>query len=253
MKNTILEHLKDLKKAVFRILIFFFTAFCLSYFYKEEIYALLLKPFIQNLSHLENRQIIYTNLSEAFVVYIQLSFFMALFLTVPFFLSQILYFISPGLLKKERKFAYICIFLIPMLLIVGVLFAYFYAFPVAWKFFLSFEQNNSKVLGIPLLLYVRMQDYLSLCVQIMIAFGLTFQLPAMIIILYKLKLISIKALRAQRRIVVVIAFGVAAIITPPDAMSQIILALIMILLYEISIYICLCIIPSSANNTSSMK
>ena len=241
MKKTLASHLIDLKKIVLRTSVFFLAVFFISYFYKEDIFKILLKPFIKSLNETSAKEIIYTNLTEAFVTYLQIAFFSSFLLTFTFLLAQIFYFSSPGLKKKERKLASVFVILIPVLMVLGILFSYFYAFDAAWKFFLSFEEKNKKILGIPLVLHLRMEDYISICIQIMIVFAAVFQLPAFLICCNRLKILSVKALRKYRKIVIVLAFAVAAVITPPDAMSQIILALIIIFLYEISILVCLCL------------
>lgn len=229
-------HFAALKNTIKRVLLFFLCMFGLSYFYAEEIYGVLLKPFVNEAG--VRRDIIYTSLTEAFVTYIELAFFTALLITMPFLSMQVLFFTMPALKKAERHFAYFIASMIPMLFILGVLMAYFYAFPAAWKFFLSFERANYARLGIALKLYAKLEEYLSLSVQIMLAFGITFQLPVLLVFLTKAKLLSIRTLKESRRIVIVIIFIIAAIITPPDALSQIILASFMIVLYEISIMLC---------------
>lgn len=236
-KTPFLSHLAELKKVIKRVLLFFFGTFILSYIFSEKIYGLLLRPFVK-LAVLGSREIIYTSLTEAFVTYIELSFFVALLLSLPFLCFQILAFTIPALSKNERQFAYFLAGMMLLLFIAGISAAYFYAFPAAWKFFLSFENSNYAGLGISLKLYPKIEEYLALSVQIMLAFGIAFQLPVMLVFLTRLKLLSIKTLRKHRRLVIVIIFVIAAIITPPDALSQIILASFMILLYEASIVLC---------------
>ena len=239
------SHLVELRKAIKQVLLFFLIAFILSYIFSEKIYGILLKPFVEISS---SGTIIYTNLTEAFVTYIELSFFAALLLTLPVLCFQILSFSILALAKNERRFAYFLASMMPLLFISGVLIAYFYAFPAAWRFFLSFESSNYAGLGISLKLYPKIEEYLALSIQIMLAFGIAFQLPVMLVLLTKLNLLSIKTLKAHRRIVIVMIFIIAAIITPPDALSQIILGSFMIFLYEASIILC-----SLLANTNNAK
>ncbi len=236
---ALVEHFVELRKVVLRVALFFLCAFVVSYVYAEEIFGILLKPFVSSMSTLDHREIIYTSLTEAFVVYIQLAFFTALLVTLPCLCFQIFAFVMPALSNKEKKFACVLLCMVPLLFVAGVLTAYLYAFPAAWKFFLSFEKPNYAHLGLPLKFYVKLEEYLALAVEVMLAFGFAFQIPAVLVFLNRVGVLPIKTLRAQRKLVIVLIFIVAAVITPPDALSQIILASVMIMLYELSIFLCI--------------
>jgi sec-independent protein translocase protein TatC len=188
---------------------------------------------------------VYTELTEAFVTYLELAMFVAILVTIPFAFIQAFAFALPGLKPKEKRYAYLLLLSVPSLFLIGITIAYKYVFAAAWKFFLSFETSSG---GISIKLYPKISEYLHLALQIMFSFGIAFQLPVVLILLNKIGLITVEMLRANRRIVIVIIFAIAAVVTPPDAMSQIILASIMILLYEISILGCRALNGKTNNN-----
>jgi sec-independent protein translocase protein TatC len=179
--------------------------------------------------------VIYTGLTEAFFTYIQIAAFAALSLTMPVISFQIYKFIAPGLYPKERHIASAILCLAPILFWSGGLFVFYCVVPKAWQFFLSFEIKDATM---PLILEARISEYLHLIIQLILAFGLAFQLPVIFLILTLLGIVSSAFLINKRRIAIVINFVIAGIITPPDILSQIALALPMLLLYELSILAC---------------
>jgi len=233
-----IEHFRELKNKVVFVLLFFLAAFLISYIFSEKIYTFLLAPLSEYyISEGKQGSIIYTGLTEAFFTYIKIAFLSALFFTIPFFTLQFFSFVAPGLKKQEKKLLVVCLLATPLLFLLGAFVAYYFIFPSAWKFFLSFE--SASVGSIPIKLEARISEYLSLSSQIIIAFGMAFQLPVALTLLNKIGLISVDWLRKQRRLSIVIIFIVAAVITPPDVLSQVVLAGIMIFLYEISILLCI--------------
>lgn len=235
---VISEHFNELKKKISWTLSFFLCAFVGSYIFSGEIYRFLLAPLSDYyLSEGKKGNIIYTGLTEAFFTYIKVSFMSALFFTIPFIAFQIFSFASPGLKKGEKRVLVSCFIAIPLLFLIGAFVAYYFIFPEAWKFFMSFE--NTYFENLPIKLEARISEYLSLSSQIILAFGIAFQLPIAITLLNKIDLISVEWLKKQRRFGIVIIFIVAAVITPPDVFSQLALASIMILLYELSILLCI--------------
>ncbi|MCH9753803.1 MAG: twin-arginine translocase subunit TatC [Alphaproteobacteria bacterium] len=236
--TAISEHFNELKKRVFYTLSFFLFSFVVSYIFSDDIYRFLLAPLSEYYKSTgKTGSIIYTGLTEAFFTYIKVAFISALFFTIPFIALQIFYFSSPGLKKGEKRVLIACFLATPLLFLTGAFVAYYFIFPEAWKFFLSFE--NSSLENLPIKLEARISEYLSLSSQIILAFGIAFQLPIAITLCNKIDLISIEWLKEKRRFAIVIIFVVAAVITPPDVVSQLALASIMILLYELSILLCI--------------
>jgi len=228
------EHFAELKKRFLVIIAFFTTAFIICYYFSDDIYIFILKPLANATNHHE-RKIIYTGMTEAFFTYLKLSFWAAFLIIIPVISYQLYGFISPGLLQNEKKFILPALIIAPLLFYLGGLFVFYFVMPNAWQFFLSFENQNSLL---PIVLEARISEYLSVVMQLVTAFGLAFELPIVMLILSILNLVSAQQLKNKRRLAVVIIFISAAILTPPDVLSQIALAIPLILLYEISITIC---------------
>ena len=237
-QSTISEHLLELRSRIIKSLIFFLLAFIISYINDDKIYDFLLQPYVKALGSdgVANKRLIFTALQETFVTYLKLSFFSALFFSFPIFLIQIWKFIAPGLYSNEKKAILPFMIATPVLFLLGAFLAYQFIMPLAIKFFLSFESLTSQT-SMPIQLEAKVSEYLSLIMIFMIAFGLSFELPVLLILLATVGFIDSKYLSERRRYIIVIIFIVAAIITPPDPVSQIGLAIPLMLLYEISILI----------------
>ncbi|MEY3169994.1 MAG: hypothetical protein RL765_38 [Pseudomonadota bacterium] len=237
-QSTISEHLLELRSRIIKSLIFFVLVFIISYINADKIYDFLLQPYVKALGSdgLANKRLIFTALQETFVTYLKLSFFSALFFSFPIFLIQIWKFIAPGLYSNEKKAILPFMIATPVLFLLGAFLAYQFIMPLAIKFFLSFESLTSQT-SMPIQLEAKVSEYLSLIMIFMIAFGLSFELPVLLILLATVGFIDSKYLSERRRYIIVIIFIVAAIITPPDPISQIGLAIPLMLLYEISILI----------------
>jgi sec-independent protein translocase protein TatC len=237
-QSTISEHLLELRSRIIKSLIFFALAFIISYINADKIYDFLLQPYVKALGNdgVGNKRLIFTALQETFVTYIKLSFFSALFFSFPVFLIQVWKFIAPGLYSNEKKAILPFMIATPVLFLLGAFLAYQFIMPLAIKFFLSFESLTSQT-SMPIQLEAKVSEYLSLIMIFMIAFGLSFELPVLLILLATVGFVDSKYLSERRRYIIVIIFIVAAIITPPDPISQIGLAIPLMLLYEISILI----------------
>jgi len=229
-KYTFSDHFVELKKRLTIVIIFFLSASLISYYFSQEIFQFLLRPLVS--STLDTKRVIYTGLTEAFFTYLSLSAFVGFLLSIPIITFQIYSFISPGLYIAERRIARILLSASPILFMIGGLFVFYFVIPRAWNFFLSFEMNGGAT---PIVLEAKISEYLSLMVKLIMAFGIAFQMPIILIILSLFNIISSKILREKRRIAIVINFIIAGIITPPDILSQISLAIPMVLLYEFSI------------------
>jgi sec-independent protein translocase protein TatC len=228
-KMSLTEHLIELRKRLVRSAIAVGIGFFACYYYKDFIFDIITRPLTQVLP--KNSYLIYTGLTEAFFVYMKLAFFASLIITSPFIIYQIWKFISPGLLPKEKHYVFPFVISSTLLFVSGVMFGYFVALPPAFEFFVSF---NNKYLQAML----SFSDYLSLFVKFLLGFGISFELPVFIFFLTKLRIVNSKMLSKQRRYAILIIFIVAAILTPsPDALSQILMAIPLMFLYEVSIFV----------------
>lgn len=239
LNHSLLEHILELKKRLIFTISIFVVVFLGCYFLSTEIYKFLLSPLVHIYSEIGiERKMIYTNLSEAFFTHIKLAAFSAFIFCFPLIMSQIYFFVAPGLYKREKKALLPYLFMSPVLFIAGTVLVYYFIMPLAWRFFLSFESKNITDLGVPLVLEAKVSEYLSLTISLILAFGIAFQMPIIIVLLCQLGLVRSGVLSKYRRHSIVFIFLIAAILTPPDILSQIGLAIPLILLYEISLLIC---------------
>lgn len=244
MSKTLLpitHHLTELRIRVLYCIFSIFLTFISCYYYSEQIFYLLAKPLmdeVQNtgeLSDLGKRYFIYTDVTEAFITYIKVSLFTSVYICFPVIMYQMWIFLVPGLYKYERKKLGIFCLLSFLLFSLGGLIAYFLIFPVAWKFFLSFElANHSHALAIQL--QPKINEYIILVIKILFLFGLCFQFPIYLILLTHMNLITPTWFIKKRNISCVISFIVAAMLSPPDIISQIILVIPLLLFYELAIF-----------------
>ncbi len=234
-KMPLIDHLIELRgrllKSVIAIVLLFFGC----YYFSAEIYAFLARPLADLLAETgNNRRLIFTGLHEAFFTYIKVSFFAALFISFPFILMQVWLFVAPALYKNEKRAFAPFLIATPILFFLGGALVYYFIFPLAWQFFLSFESVGGTG-TLPIQLEAKVDQYLSLVMRLIFAFGLMFELPVLLTLLGKAGIVTSQGLADKRRYAIVIAFVAAAILTPPDVISQIGLALPTIGLYELSI------------------
>ena len=233
--RPLLEHLIELRKRLIYILIVFFIVFAVCYFFSEAIFQFLVKPLATLLQTKgEGRRLIYTGLTEAFLTYIKVAAFAAGFIAFPLIASQIWLFIAPGLYRHERKLFVGLLIATPILFFLGAAFAYTVIFPAAYQFFLSFE-SAAAAGSLHIQLEAKVNEYLSFVMRLIFAFGICFEMPVVLTLLASIDLVTRQGLIQKWRIAILLIFIIAAIITPPDILSMLGLALPLIILYGLSI------------------
>ena len=223
------SHLEELKTRLIRILVVVGIGFGFCYLFKEWSFRVITRPLVDAMP--AHSSMIFTGLPEAFFIHMKIAFFASLFLTAPYTLFQIWRFVSPGLYKKEKRLVFPFVFFSTILFVGGILFGYFIALPPAFRFFVSFSTDFLKPM-------ISFREYLSLTLKFLLAFGICFEMPVFIFFLAKLGVVNAKMLSKKRRYAILIIFVVAAILTPsPDAISQILMAVPLMILYEVSIFV----------------
>jgi sec-independent protein translocase protein TatC len=234
-QNSFTEHFTELRSRLLKSILFILFIFVVSYTFAQEIYNILVDPYAKAVKDDgTSRRLIFTALHETFITYLKVAFFAALFFGSPLLLIQIYKFIAPGLYKNEKKALLPYLICTPILFLLGGLLVYYLVMPLAIKFFLSFESIGSPT-SLPIQLEAKVNEYLSLIMRLIFAFGISFQLPILLNLLARVGVVNSNYLKKTRRYVIVIIFAVAAILTPPDPITQIGLAIPLLLLYELSI------------------
>ena len=233
--SSFVGHLSELRSRLVKSFIFLIILFIVSYIFSNDIYRFLVQPYADAvLDKNLDRRLIFTALHEAFLTYLKVAFFAAFFISCPFFLIQLWKFVAPGLYKNEKKALLPYLVATPILFILGGFIVYYLIMPLAIKFFLGFETVAQPGV-IAIQLEAKVNEYLSLIMRLIFAFGVSFQLPVILSLLARIGIIDSEYLRQRRKYFVVIIFALAAILTPPDPITQIGLALPLLLLYELSI------------------
>ena len=235
-EGSFISHLTELRKRLINSLIFLAVLFVICYYFSEYIYGFLVEPYANAVKDDDvNRRLIFTALQETFLTYLKVSFFTAFFVTCPYILMQIWKFIAPGLYKHEKIAILPYLVLTPILFFLGGMLVYYLIMPLAIKFFLSFESTGLST-NLPIQLEAKVNEYLSLVMKLIFAFGISFQLPVVLSLLARVGLVDSDFLKKRRKYVVVIIFAAAALLTPPDPITQIGLAIPLLILYELSIF-----------------
>ena len=234
-KSSFVEHLTELRSRLVRSIIYLFLFFILCYFFSENIYNFLVKPYAEAVKNDGlDRRMIFTALHETFITYLKVAFFAAMFISSPIILTQIWKFVAPGLYKNEKKALLPYLIATPTLFLLGGMLVYYLIMPLAIKFFLTFE-TSAHLNNLPIQLEAKVNEYLSLIMRLIFAFGISFQLPVLLSLLARVGFVDSKYLKERRKYVIVIIFAVAALLTPPDPITQIGLGIPLLILYELSI------------------
>ena len=234
-QNSFTSHFIELRSRLLKSVIFILLIFVISYTFAEYIYNFLVEPYADAVKNdSSQRRLIFTALHETFITYLKVAFFSAIFIGSPLLIIQIYKFIAPGLYQNEKRAILPYLIFTPILFLLGGLLVYYLVMPLAIKFFLYFETTGSTT-SLPIQLEAKVNEYLSLIMRLIFAFGISFQLPILLNLLARIGVVNSNYLKNTRRYVIVIIFTVAAILTPPDPITQIGLAIPLLLLYELSI------------------
>lgn len=234
-KAPLLDHLIELRRRLVRAVLALAVAFVVCLYFADDIFGFLVLPLTQAFPAGEGR-LIYTRLYEAFFVEIKVALFAAFMVSFPIVANQLWAFIAPGLYAREKKAFLPFLIATPVLFLMGASLAYFVVMPTAFRWFLGFEGTAG---GLPQEALPAMGEYLDLVMRFIIAFGISFLLPVLLLLLNRAGLVTREQLVKTRRYVVVGIFIVAALITPPDVVSQIALAVPLLVLFEASLWLML--------------
>jgi len=219
-------HLEELRRRLIVCFIAVGTGFVLSYGFKEKLFQILTRPLIGVMK--TGDKLIFTGLPEAFFTYLKVAFLSGIILATPIIFYEFWMFVAPGLYDKEKRLMLPIVFLSTLFFLGGSFFGYFIVFPYGFKFFLGFASEIIRPLP-------SMREYLSFASKLLLAFGVVFELPLIITFLAKLGIVSVSFLKKNRKYAILLFFVGAAILTPPDVVTQIMMALPLMVLYEISI------------------
>ena len=227
-KLSFTAHLEELRKRLIISIATIGVGFVACYSFKEKIFAVLARPLQEVLP--PESSLVFINPTEAFLTYLKTAFLGGFFLAIPVILFQIWKFIAPGLYNEERRYVIPFVLSSSILFIGGALFGYFMVFPLAFKFLMGFSSDMIQA-------FPSMKDYLSFVIKLLIAFGVVFETPVFIFFLAKIGIVNYQMLKTYRKYFLVVAFILGAFLTPPDPLSQIMMAMPLLVLYEVSVLV----------------
>ena len=228
MKMTLMQHFAELRRRILWVALIFVLAFCFGWMVAPNVEVFLTAPLLKVW---DDASLLYTGITDGLMIQFSLATMVALIITVPVFLWHVWAYVAPGLHKNEKQFL-VPIFLIsPLLFVIGAAFAFYVLFPFAFKFFLEINESAN----FPVVLLPAVTGYLAFAIGMLKVFGIAFQMPLVLVGLNRIGVLSRKAAIQSRKYVIVLIFIMAAVLTPPDVISQILLALPMLLLFELSI------------------
>jgi sec-independent protein translocase protein TatC len=227
-KSPFTEHLGELRDRLVRSFIAVGIGFVCAYFFKEKLFEILIAPLVTAMGESGNAKMIFTGLPEAFFTYLKVSLLAGLMAASPVLFYEFWMFISPGLYRTEKKYLMPIVILSVFFFLLGSSFGYFIVFPYGFKFFLGFATDTIHAMP-------SMKEYLGFASKMLLAFGLVFELPLVLTFMARMGLVTVDFLKKNRKYAVLIFFVGAALITPPDVVTQVMMALPLMVLYEISI------------------
>ena len=235
-KMPLMEHLIELRKRIIYALVAFVVFFLISFYFANDIFDFLTKPLASVWEGQDGRHLIYTALQEKFFANVKVAMFGGLALGFPVIAAQLWLFVAPGLYKHEKGAFLPFLLATPVMFVTGASFVYYIFVPNAFRFFASFEEV-AKNGALAITAEPKVSEYLDLVIQLILGFGIVFELPVLLTLLVSAELLETKTLAKQRRYAIVVGFIISAILTPPDALSMMMMAIPLVGLYEISIVI----------------
>ncbi|SDB25600.1 sec-independent protein translocase protein TatC [Desulfonatronum thiosulfatophilum] len=227
---TLMDHLGELRTRLVRSAIAALVGFLICYAFSKQLFELMMKPLLEVMP--PDSSLIFTALPEAFFTYVKVAFVAGLFLVSPYIFYQIWKFIAPGLYESERKYMIPIAAVSALFFVSGALFGYFIVFPFGFEFFMGYADEMIRPMP-------SLREYFSFSLKLLLAFGFIFELPLFIFFLARMGLVTAASLRKKRKYAILFAFVIAAILTPPDGITQILMSGPLIILYEFSIFVAL--------------